>query len=304
MVHPQVLPTLALGLVAMESAKMLFIYRLAAHCLALICAVVAALAAHFGYMAFEIGAAGAAIVSEFAALYLHHRALEFHSRGRQNMRRLMLLDALHPEEAPRVLEKLVHHFSEKGHRQAKALLDLDQQLPEKARYLSNYYWSDKPPGLPRLRDHLFESAIFSHHLYTSAWKISLGLLAIMLVFAAAVLAILIKRTTGLLNVEVLGRVLIALVAFLPACQEVDHLLLYRMARDQLNDLLKHVEALYAISSSSDELNYRLLADFGDYGAATVFAPPIRTLVYKRLAGRLAKEFDDKMHALGQGTHPQ
>ena len=97
------------------------------------------------------------------------------------MRRAMLLDALAPDEAPAVNEELGHHFGRDVHKKAAALAEKDQQLPEKERRLLNYYWSSKPTSQARLRDHLFESAFFSWHLYSATWKFSLlsvvGLLA-------------------------------------------------------------------------------------------------------------------------------
>ena len=116
----------------------------------------------------------AAILAEFAALHLHHRALEIHNRGRQNMRWVMLLDAFHPERAESTIQELEHHFDAAVRRKAANLEKSDQvQSDPKKRYLANYYWSDKPTGPTRLLDHLFESATFSRELYTAAWKVSL-----------------------------------------------------------------------------------------------------------------------------------
>jgi hypothetical protein len=308
MVHEQVRPLLALALQALEKAKTLFVYRLGGHSLALALAVTAAVATQYHQAGIEIIAATAAILCEFVALVLHHHALELHSHGRQVMRRVMLLDALHPEDAPAVLERARHHLGAGLQQKAAALEEKDRQREPKDRYLVNYYWSDKAPGQARLRDHLFESAIFSHHLYAAAWKFSLLCMVVMLAAAAVALAFL-ARSSGhwqaageLHSAEdhaamLVTRVLIALVAFLPACQELDHLLLYRMVENQLGGLLPQVEACYAVQA--DKLAYRLQAEFGDYSAATTFAPPIRTLVYRKLVRRLDDEFKARMQALGQ-----
>jgi hypothetical protein len=93
------------------------------------------------------------------------------------------------------------------------------------------------------------------------------------------------------------RIVIALVAFLPACQELDHLLLYRMVQNHLGEILKRVEALYSGPASDGQPDFLLLAAFGDYSAATTFAPPIRTLVYKQLKDQLRDEFEARMQSL-------
>jgi hypothetical protein len=311
MVHKQVYPLLALALEGLELAKQLFIYRLVAHCAALALAITAAVALHCGSEGVEIAAAFGAIMAEFAALCLHHRAMELHTRGRQAMRRVMLLDGLRPEEAPAVLERARPHFGTAVRRSAAALEESDGRLEEKDQRLANYYYSSKPPGQARLRDHLFESAIFSHHLYGAAWKFSLACMIVLLGAAAVVLVFLVPHTTRLLgfgtaHAEEAGlatlavRLVVALVAFLPACQELDHLLLYRMVEHHLGELLGRVEALYAEPDAGPQPGFRLLAEFGDYSAATTFAPPIRTLVYRRLVGRLRDEFEAKMAELDRG----
>ena len=99
------------------------------------------------------------------------------------------------------------------------------------------------------------------------------------------------------------RVLLALVAFLPACQELDHMLLYRMVEHHLEELLRRVEALYFVPLTAAEPGFRLLAEFGDYSASTTFAPPIRTVVYKVLVDPLRHEFDAKIRALDQAKSP-
>jgi hypothetical protein len=126
MVHKQVQPLLALALEGLERAKLLFVFRLAAHCLALGLAITAAMAVHYQETLVEVGAAVGAILFEFVVLALHHRAMELHSRGRQAMRRVMLLDALRPDEAPSVLESARHHFGKGIQRKAAALEERDR----------------------------------------------------------------------------------------------------------------------------------------------------------------------------------
>jgi hypothetical protein len=195
-----------------------------------------------------------------------------------------------------VYKELLHHFGRGARQKADALAAKDQQLPEKEKRLLNYYSSDKPTGQARLLDHLFESAFFSQHLYSVTWQFSL---LSVLVFLAVALVVVGVLMAGSANFAI--RVLIALLGFLPLCQELDHLLLYRVVSHQLNPLLTRVESLYSIPLGPGQVNLRLLAELGDYGAATTFAPPIRTLMYMRLAGRLRDEFERKMQELGQAS---
>jgi hypothetical protein len=304
MVHKQVQPLLALGLEGLGKAKWLFVCRLVAHCAALGLAITAAVMVESGDTALEIATASGAILCEFLAFWLHHQASDIHSRGREVMRRVMLLDALHPEQAAAALPKLQHHFGKDVERRAAALQAQDQQRPEKDQRLFNYYYSRKPLGQLRLRDHLFESAIFSHHLYAAAWRFSLICLFVLLGLAGTAVAVLVFGTHSEHSMTTLFvRLLIALVAFVPASQELDHLLLYRSVEVQLGELLKRVEALYAEPLDDKQIHAGLLADVGDYCAATTFAPPIRTLVYQVLVRRLAVEFEEKMRALENGSKP-
>ena len=210
------------------------------------------------------------------------------------MRRVMLLDALQPDEAPAVLERARAHFSTAIQQAASRLEERDRLLGDKNTGLSAYYWSPKDSGPARLRDHLFESAIFSHRLYQAAWKFSLLCLVVLLGAVAVVLVILGRGHHALLL-----RLLIALIAFLPASQELDHMLLYRMVAHHLSELLQRVESLYGEPLSDAQPNWRLLAELGDYSAAATFAPPIRTWVYRHLHDPLGVEFKKKMKELGQ-----
>jgi hypothetical protein len=301
MVHAQVQPLLALGLEGLDRAKWLFVCRLVAHCVALGLAITAALVVDTATPAWQIALPAGAIICELVAFWLHNRASDFHSRGRQVMRRVMLLDALQPEQAPVVLPQMQPLFGQPVIRKAMALQERDLLKPEKDRRLLNYYYSRRQPGQARLRDLLFESAIFSHHLYAAAWRFSLICLAVLLGLAAIAVTALVL---GSGSTETMGalwlRLLIALVAFVPACQEVDHLLLYRSVEEQLGQLLGRVEGLYAETLNDQKPHAGLLADVGDYCAATTFAPPIRTLVYKALVDRLAVEFEQKMRDLEKG----
>lgn len=305
MVHSQVRPLLALALEGLERAKMLFVLRLAAHGAALGFAVTAAVAAsnHGAYDFFvECAAAAVAVLFEFAALWLHHHALELHSRGRQVMRRVMLLDALQPDEAPIVLERASPHFDKGIRRRAAAREERERRAAAEGRPVRNYYWSDKPTGAARLRDHLFESAIFSRRLYGAAFRFSLLCMIVLLGAAAVVLGFLIFAARGG-EYSLVVRIVIALVAFLPACQELDHMLLYRMAEHHLGELLWRVEAHYGTPLGAGGPDPRLLAEYGDYSAATTYAPPIRTVVYVFQVDRLEKDFEARMRSLGQVAGP-
>jgi hypothetical protein len=300
MVHEEVRPLLALAQAGLDKAKRLFLWRLGAHGATLAFAVIGAVAAYHSteggqdqkaiYEAVEIIAAVLAVGTEFAALFLHHRAVEMHSLGRRAMRRVMLLDALSPGEAAASEAEFRHHFDDGVCRQAVAALEADRER------ISEYYWSKKPCDEARLRDHLYESAIFSHHLYTAAWQFSSVCLLVLLVPGIAV-PLLLWHRPGLLVV----RVVLAMAAFLPACQELDHMLLYRLVARELSQLIKRVEALYAAPAGAIKPDPHLLAEFGDYSAATTAAPPIRTVVYRALHERLSADFEKRMEQLGQ-TH--
>jgi hypothetical protein len=298
MVHQQVHGLLALGLEGMERAKRLFVWRLVAHCAALICALAAAVFVEQhhtpgdAYEIYELMAAALAIAFELWALFLNHRASGLHCRGREVMRRVMLLDALDPAEAEAALKRSETYFGPTLSQRARLFKEQDEQLPPDQQRLFNYYYSTKKLGQKRLRDHLFESAIFSHHLYAFAWKFSLACLVVMLVAAGAVVMVL-----ALGHHATPFRLLIALIAFVPASQEVDHLLLYHTVEHQLSLLLKRVERLYSDALTGAEPQVQLLADWGDYCAATTFAPPIRTWVYKRLVKKLVQDFEAKMQQL-------
>lgn len=321
MVHDPVQPLLALALQGLEKAKRLFVVRLTAHIVALLCAILAAVCSHMihyhgtesnteGLESLELVAAIAAVVFEGIALYVHHCAMELHSRGREAMRRVMLLDALHPSDATRALEKARHHFDAGVQRRAAAVEERDRHLEPEKRRLRNYYLSDKEVGQARLRDHLYESAIFSHHLYAAAWKISAAALVVLLGLGAIVLCFLLLGTHELLGhgnardsfPSLAVHALIALVAFVPACQELEHLLLYQLAQQQLGDLLRRLEDLYGDPLAGAAPNLQLFADLTDYAAATTFAPPIRTIVFWLLADRLDNETQEKIRKLS-GTPP-
>ena len=309
MVHKQVQPLLALGLEGLGKAKWLFVCRLVAHCAALGLAITAAVMVESGDTALEIATASAAILCEFLAFWLHHQASDLHSRGRlEVMRRVMLLDACaDPEQAAAALAKLQHHFGKEVERRAADLQAHDQQLPEKEQRLFNYYYSRRPLGQPRsCAITFFESRgdLPAHHLYAAAWRFSLICFVVLLVLAGTAVAVLVFGAHSEHSMTTLFvRLLIALVAFVPASQELDHLLLYRAVEEQLGELLKRVEALYAEALEGTQIHAGLLADVGDYCAATTFAPPIRTLVYNVLVRRLAVEFEQKMPLLENGPGP-
>lgn len=298
MVHPQCQPLLALALEGLEKAKTLFLVRLFSHFATLGFAMVAAVALAYDLPAVEIAAAIAAAGSEFVALYFHHRAMELHGAGRQAMRRVMLLDALRPEDAAAQVAEFAPRFKRTVQEATAAPARPGRRDSEPEHGLAKYYWSDKPTGPERLRDHLYESALFSHQLYSAAWKFSLTSM-ILLVFVAGVILYLLSGGTTKLGLHML----IALVAFLPACHELDHLLLYRMAAHDLAGLLPHVKSLYATALPQGQIDPALLAQFGDYSAATTYAPPIRTFVYRALADRLRREFEAEMQQLGQAQAP-
>jgi hypothetical protein len=301
MVHAEVRPLLALALEGLEHAKRLFVGRLVVHFVTLALLIVSAVALSYheeqqepALMLIELGSAGAAVATELLALRLHHRAMEIHSLSRVVMRRVMLMDASRPD--PQDTKHFYDHIKEEfptGVRSsALALEQKDKQLPDQDQRLANYYLSDRDDGPKRLRDHLLESAIFSHHLYSFAWKSSFGLMIALLVGAIVVWRFLLLGQ-GL----VAFRVLVAVMAFLPLSQELDHVLLYKLMANQLSVLLGRLEHLFLDRLSAEQLDLRLMADFGDYGAATTFAPPIRTSAYFLLAKKLRSETKTKLDEL-------
>jgi hypothetical protein len=307
MVHEEVRPLLALALVSLDKGKRLFIQRLLAHGLTLLLAGAAAVA---GYQAshgdsdrrdlfegVEVVATLLAAASEFVAFYFHHLGVHLHGLGRRAMRHVMLLDAMSPAGAPATEAEFREEFDADVQARAAARLEHDGRLPP-GKQLASYYWSPKPCAEARLRDHLYESAIFSQHLYTAAWQVSLVVLFLLLLPALAV-PLLVWHSHGMLVL----RVVLVLVAFLPACQELDHLLLYRWVARELASVVKRVEALYLSPVGVKAPDPRLMAEFGDYSAATTLAPPIRTVVYWALHGRLSADFEQRMQQLGQAPAP-
>jgi hypothetical protein len=293
MVHEEVRPLLALAQAGLDKAKRFFVWRLGAHGLTLLFALAGAVAPHYWASAevaeaVEVVSAALAVGTEFVALYFHHRAVELHSLGRRAMRRVMLLDALSPAEAAAAEAEFRPHFGEDVVRRAAALRVTDRER------IDNYYWSKKPCDEARLRDHLYESAIFSQHLYTVAWRFSLVCLVVLAIPGIGVPLLLWHRAEF-----TFVRVLLALVAFLPACQELDHMLLYRTVAGELSDLIKRVEALYSAPAEGRKPDPQLMAEFGDYCGATTAAPPIRTVVYRALHEDLSADFEQRMRQLGQ-----
>jgi hypothetical protein len=72
---------------------------------------------------------------------------------------------------------------------------------------------------------------------------------------------------------------------------------------ELADLVKRVERLYSAPESDQRPDPRLMAEFGDYSAATTAAPPIRTVVYLALHQHLSADFEGRMRQLGQPPAP-
>jgi hypothetical protein len=305
MVDPAVRPLLALGLETLDGAKNMLVRRLVWHVLTLVLLAAAATSSlksfedRFGNDVcfwIECTATLLAALTELMAVRVHHRSLEYHSLGRQVMRRVMLLDATEPGGAKEYLDYVRPHFAPSVLLRAERRLATDDQL-------ERYYCSVHAPGEQRLRDHLFESAFFSAKLYRFGSWISLGIL---LGFVAAAIAVAAAVAyPGLRSHEHFARfpvrLIIAVLVFLPACQELDHALLYRLGAGRLHDLLQRVEGLWDPRIPAPQLKLRLMADFGDYGADTTFAPPIRNIFYLLKDKELSVEVKARLDKLNQAN---
>jgi hypothetical protein len=313
MVHDQVKPLLALGLAGLERAKSLFVLRLVWHAVTLILLGLAATALTFLHgkqnesvvFAIESTAASLAIVTELLALFTHHSALEAHSQGRQVMRRVMLLDARRPQDAGLYLDHVRLEFSKSVRDAAEQKIADDPREGPAQHQLQRYYASERPPGLERLRDHLLESAMFTERLYRAGWIFSAVMLTIFLTGTAIVIGLMIARGFG--PQEHWGqfgvRLLIAILAFIPASQELDHALLYRTMSSEVKKLIKRVEDLWDSKIPQEQLDLRLTADVGDYGADTTSAPPIRSLLYNWLDPRLNTVVLARLAELNRRANP-
>jgi hypothetical protein len=245
----------------------------------------------------ECLAALLAAITELMAVRVHHLSLEYHSLGRQVMRRVMLLDATEPKDAQEYFDYVRPHFA------PRILHGADRRLAKDVQ-LERYYCSDREPGYLRVRDHLFESAFFSEKLYRFGSWVSLGILFGFVVVAVGVAAAM--AFPGLSSEEHLARfpvrLIIAVLVFLPACQELDHALLYRLAAGRLRNLLGRIETLWDPRIPAEQLKLRLTADIGDYGADTTFAPPIRNVFYLLKDKELSVEVKARLDKLNQSAN--
>jgi hypothetical protein len=314
MVNEPVRPLLALGLEGLERAKTLFVRRLLWHAATLCLLVVATIAVTFLHdengkkdntlvFVIECLALALAVVTEFMALRTHHAALAAHSLGRQVMRRVMLFDAHRPEDAVAYHAYVSQQFPESVREAAKRRMSSDPQPGPQQNQLSRYYHSSREPSLERLRDHLLESAMFSQRLYHAGWTLSIWVMGGFLLTALVVLGAMAYQglAPGAHWGEFSIRLLITLLAFIPASQELDHAMLYRMMSERLSELIKRVEKLWDPAIPPEQLELQLLAEVGDYGADTTFAPPIRTLVYKHVDPELSQAVAKRLNELDTGT---
>jgi hypothetical protein len=312
MLRAECRPVLALALEELDHAKTLFVYRLAWHLATLACLISAAYVLsvppqqeqHTGAFWLESAALLVAVFTECVALWVHHRALEAHTLGRQVMRRVMLLDAERPEDAAEYHQYIKPKFTQSIQLRAeKRLADDDDPNPDKKKRqsLRRYYFSNRDSGPHRLRDHLLESALFSRTLYQQAFRYSLLILAVFLLSVLSIVLILglhgiradHARDWGELSV----RLAIVMLSFLPACQELDHALVYRMMSKELSGFVERLKDLWDRKIPPEQLKLRLTAAIGDYGAATTLAPPIRSWVYWLHDAELSKQVEVKFKEL-------
>ena len=311
MVHEPVIPLLALGLETLDWAKNLLLRRFLWHIATLVLLIVAAGAgasAHWGGESqhhdqadwIENLAALLAAVTELLAFRVHHLAIEYHMLGRRIMRRSMLLDAMSPNDAPEAIAYVRPHLS-------KRLLELAErrQVKEHER-LTRYYSSTRDNKELRLRDHLYESAFFSESLYRFSARVSLLILFGFLLVALGVAAVIAVPTLfdwGHVkeHAHLPVKLFIAVLVFLPACQEFDQALLYRAGARRLGELLTRVERLWDPTIPETQLRLRLTADIGDYGADTTAVPPIRTIFWRLKDKQLGDEFNARLDKFNQAA---
>src|SRR5262249_31628096 len=129
-------------------------------------------------------------------------------------------------------------------------------LPGAAQHqLERYYVSTREPGPERLREHLWESAMFTQRLYQAGFIFSAVVLVGFLLGTALVIILMLIRGFGPHEhwSEFAVRLLIAVLAFIPASQELDHALLYRMMAERVNEMIKRVEDLWDPTIPRDQL---------------------------------------------------
>jgi hypothetical protein len=272
---------LAISLASREAANVLFRWRLHAHLVALCLALIGLLLPSPG----DYYCAVLAMVSEVVAWICHHRALERHALGRQAARRGLVeagLNTVGPAEAHVALEGRLGH---------KLLRMAAQYSAEKLR--TYYSDSGEPAGPARLRELLWESSYFTSELYAAAARRSL-IWSVILVAGALLAALLILPIAGVWMRSApftAARLILLVIAFLPASDELDNLMLWRAAAEQARELdgrLAHLDP-----TEPDQL----WIAFADYAANTASAPPVPSRQYQRDQELLTQQWRRRKEAM-------
>ncbi len=254
---------LALARAEIEEAKRWSAWRSWMHGLTLVASVLALrVSAELVYLLSVV-----ALVTEALAWRFRHIASTLHAQGEEARRRALLLDAFERTQEPLDIADIRARFSRGAERRAGKFDDVD------------YYASNAPPGLLRLRNHLQESAFWSKHLYHAAairsrWY-AFGV-PVVLAVAIAVAWPFLPSSVGIL----LARALVVFLSLLFVFDEFGRNLTWGAAAVQAERVDRRLESL-----KGDELE-PVLALFGDFSVATAGAPPIPTNVYQAERARL------------------
>jgi hypothetical protein len=247
---------LGLSRAEQEGAKRLFTWSRAAHCVTL----AAALATQFAYGEPAYALALVALATEAAAWLMRIAGERRHALAEQARRRALLADALDRSLEALALRDLGTRFSGRARRDAASLDD------------PNYYASEAPRGLERLREQVRESAFWSRCLYASAGKLALAIAALLIVLVIA--ALLTVAGSGGKTELVVARIGVVFLSFIV-----------------FSDVLTHALGWLEAASKSDEVYLVLatplcntaqaIAIFSDYSVVTAGAAPIPTWLYSR-----------------------
>ncbi len=187
----------------------------------------------------------------------------------------MLDDALRVEDAVTVTETL-RRFSDEARRAAGGTDDA-------------YYASTKPPGLPRLADHLQQSAFWSHHLYDNAARGLAKRLAVVGVLVVCVLsgAALLLGALPLIAVQLV----IAWVAGFIAIDWLGTLLAWKAAAAEA----ARTDA--RLRGEGEPRWENVMAVFGDYNVVVASVPPIPTDIHAREEKKLSDLWEARYESM-------
>jgi hypothetical protein len=212
----------------------------------------------------------AALASQSLSWFIRFRASNLQSIGDEGRMRGLLLDALGPTTEQIDLADLVNQISPNARIRAARSVDPD------------YFSSNAPVGLARLRDHLRENAFWGKYLYSAAVCRYATWLCVF-VAAAIVVALVAIPLAPHGESLVVARVLVTALSFGAALTQVNEILSWRSAKLKIEIVDRRVEVLVPLSER--QLVSRgleaLYAAFGDYCVATAVSPPLPRGIYQR-----------------------